>query len=613
MTMSAIETKKDHYGLKMVLLIGVLFAIMAVMFYKIQQPKTPPPVAGYAAMPPVTDKTIHILKSYATATTFQKNGIGVAEYKAKLERFDNYLKAMGYKTAYIEEKELDKLPTNAILMMPETIALSTAAKQQIAAFVSGGGNLFMNFSVGFSDESGKYVGDGFLKQLTGLALSEKQFVKFESGMFLTQRLLSPLNNENTGILLDAPTYDAIPILESSDNQPIIYMSSYDQTNPPSNGDSAFTHAQSGAAWSGYYGKGKWFYTNYPSYVFYDASAHANNYKNLTHAIINYLDKDAMVAALPFVDSEHVVFVSEDTEYKFENFEKFSNLAAKYQFPVTAFIVSSLAEREEHKEMMQKIAQNLYVEFGSHSHSHQKIIDTNESYVAQETKATKGILDKFGSNPVTGFRPPREELDTMMKANLSDGGFRYVLNVTHKYMYPRFDTKYHNLLVIPRHGTDDYAYLINLDWDQEQIVAQMKAETEFVTGLDGIYTMSLHTHLFAYSSNIDIVDNYMRYIKSDPKYTPMDGRSIAKRVALSQKIDLKSTYTANLLTVEIDNANSEAIKAYTCKLFNNPNHAIASVKCDNGEVRVKENERGIDLVIDTLAPNAKTRLFITFQG
>ena len=613
---AAIEIKKDNYGLKMLLTIGVLFSIMAFMFNKIQQKE---PITPSFAIPVVTNKPIHILKSYATAVTYQKNGLDKSQYTLKLEQFDKYIKSLGYKTKFIQEEKVGTLSKDAILFIPDAIALSSGAKKMIKSFVTNGGNLFFNNSSGFSDEKGTYIGDSFVKDITKLEISKNQnFANFKESIFLTQRLLSPLINKNTGILLEASIYDPIPIFMTKKTQkPDLLMTTYDQTNPPLavDGRDDFLLSESGAAWHGYLGEGKWFYMNTPSYLFYDATTHLNDYKQLMSAIINYLSSDEIIQKLPYVDSENIVFVSQDTEYKFENFKKYSNLAKKYQMPVTAFIVSSLAVHKDHQEMMREIAQNPYMEFGSHSHLHKKIIDANASYVKQETADTKVLLDKYSSRPIIGFRPPREELDESMKSYLADGGFRYILNATHKekYIYPKFDKKYQRLLIIPRHGTDDYSYLINLDWDQSQIVKQMKKETEFVTALDGVYTLSIHTHLFSYSSNINIVEKYFKYVKDNPKYTPLDGRSITQRVIQNGNIDIHSSKNGNVITLSIKNRNKVAVENFSCKLFKNPNMRIKSIKCNEtpGSKNTKDRET-TNIKLKQLKPNSTTTVYIEVE-
>jgi peptidoglycan/xylan/chitin deacetylase (PgdA/CDA1 family) len=611
----AIEMKKDNYGLKMLLLIAILFSIMSWMFYKIQLKE---PVTPSFTLPIVTNKPIYILKSYATAVTYQKNGLNKNDYTQKIDKFDKYLKSLGYKTKHINEDAIKSLAPKDILFMPDTIALSSKAKKEIKAFIASGGNLFFNYSSGFSNEKGKYIGENFVSEITKLKLSpNKNFVDFKEGIFLTQRLLSPLTNENSGILLEASAYDPIPIYMMPKNiKADILYTNYAQANPPlaKKNNYDFLVSEAGMAWHGYYGKGKWFYMSLPTYMFYDSASHANDYKRVLNAIINYLAQDEIIQKFPYIDKENIIFVSEDTEYKFQNFKKFSDLAQKYKIPVTAFLVSSLAEKKDNVDMVKKISKNPFVEFGSHSHMHKKIIDTNQSYVKQEITGSKSIIDKYATKPIIGFRPPREELDSLMIDYLKNSGYRYILGKTESHLYPRFDKVHPELLVIPRHGTDDYSYLINLDWDQKQIVDQIKKETEFVTALDGIFTLSIHTHLFAYSTNINIVEKYFKYLLQHPEYQPLNGYNIAKRVVQNNNIDIKYNKTGNLITLSIKNRNTLPVENFTCKLFKNPNVRIKSIKCNEspGGKNTKRKD-AVNIRLKYLKPNSTATIFIELEG
>jgi hypothetical protein len=238
---------------------------------------------------------------------------------------------------------------------------------------------------------------------------------------------------------------------------------------------------------------------------------------------------------------------------------------------------------------------------------------DESYVIQETSETKQEIESVAPNMVTGFRPPREELDELMKQNLSTGGFEYVLSGSKEYLYPQFDKNFNNLLIIPRHGTDDYNYLINLDWSSDQIVEQIIKETKFVTTLGGIFTLSMHTHLFAFKSNIKIVDKYFRYLKQHKEFTPMSGKTITKKIKDNQNIDLTYEISDKQLIINIVNNNNHSINHFHCKVFKKPNLKVRSIKSQ--QTHVKKYRRGKSefvLNINRLSPNDVTTIYINFM-
>jgi peptidoglycan/xylan/chitin deacetylase (PgdA/CDA1 family) len=604
--------QKDNYGLQVALSSLVLFAILVSLVYKLKQNE---PIAYNALAPVVNGKQIYMLKSKTTAKLYHQNSTSMNNYGLNLDRFKSYISSLGHSVKYIAENEIESLKKSDILFILDAISLKNETKESIKSFLKSGGNLYFNFTSGFSDEDGNLLGDKFVNDITNLNLSEqKSYLFFKDGLTITQRVLSVLDNKDSGILLDAYVSDNIPIFKTPKYlKSDIFMTNYSQISPPidKNENYSLTVDEAGCGWHGYYGSGKWFYMNLPSYIFYNSKK--VEYKSMLNSIINYFSTDIVVGKFPYIDKEKVVFISEDTEYKFENFEKFNNLSKKYQIPVTAFLVSSLTTKDEHKNMVKKIAKNPLLEFASHSRSHKKIVGMDESYVIQETSETKQEIESVAPNMVTGFRPPREELDELMKQNLSTGGFEYVLSGSKEYLYPQFDKNFNNLLIIPRHGTDDYNYLINLDWSSDQIVEQIIKETKFVTTLGGIFTLSMHTHLFAFKSNIKIVDKYFRYLKQHKEFTPMSGKTITKKVKDNQNIDLTYEISDKQLIINIVNNNNHSINHFHCKVFKKPNLKVRSIKSQ--QTHVKKYRRGKSefvLNINRLSPNDVTTIYINFM-
>jgi peptidoglycan/xylan/chitin deacetylase (PgdA/CDA1 family) len=607
----------DNYGRHVLLVTLLLFSLLMSIFYKLQHNTTKltiKPIKQNIIIPFMTSakkgEKVYVLKSKSSVNIYHKNSNG--DYLLKLDRFKSLIDSIGYDAEYISEDKISSLSSKDILVISDAIALGDVTKESIKSFLNNGGNLFFNSTTGFSDATGNLIGSNFVSEITGLKMSEsKNYLYFKEGLNLTQRLTSPIENKNSGVLLNATVYDNIPIFTTpQDKKADIFMTNYEQTNPPisKNKEDSLTLDEAGCAWHGYYGKGKWFYTNLPSYTFYESKQ--DEYKDILSGVFNFLSSDIVVVKYPFIDSEKVVFVSEDTEYKFENFKKFSDLSKKYKIPVTAFIVSSIAEKQIHKQMMQNIAKNEYIEFASHSDSHKKIIETNSTFVKQETADTKVKLEQFSQQPIIGFRPPREELDDMMKDYLAKSGFSYVLGASKEYLYPRYAEDQKDLLLIPRHGTDDYSYLINLDWDSEQIVDQIIKETNFVTSLDAIFTLSIHTHLFAFKSNIKIVREYFRYLENHPEFKAMNGRTIAKKVKQSKNIDIRYTKNSDLIVVDIVNNNNKGVRNLTCKIFKNPNQKIKSIKSNDIYIQKdKTDSSEIKIDIDFLKPNSLTTIFI----
>jgi len=617
-----IETMKkpDRYGAVLIFAVLVLFALMLGTLYKINQQKediayTPSTVKqhGFIVPPMATTKKIVLLSSRQTAQFYMQNGSSVDAYSQKIKKFSSLLSETGYKTTILPMEKVTTLDKDSIAFVLDAQVISQKHKEALRAFVQDGGSLFFNFLAGFTDEKGVYKGEGFVKQITHLNLSQKGFASFNQGLSITPKILSPFSEYmKRGELLNVAIYDKLPIYnQKKDQYADIYASSYDQVRPPvtKNRELAFKNSEAGLAWHGYLGKGKWVYTSLPSYSFFDINKNRDAYKKLLSGMISFLSHKALVQPYPYIDQDSAVFISEDTEYKFENFERFADLSAEYKIPVTAFIVASLANLPEHEEMMNRIKKNPFVEFASHSTTHKKIVGESEAFIINETKNSKTIIDQKAPVAISGFRPPREELNLLMKQHLAKSGFTYVLGANKSYLYPRADEEDARLIYIPRHGTDDYSYLVNLDWDQKEIVNLMKKESDFVTKLNGIYTLSVHTHLFSYSSNIEIIRSFYKHLQQHPELKVLNGREIVKRVLQHNNIEHSTKMLDNQLIVTVKNNNSEAVKNLHLKIFKNPAQGIIDGQVSDG-LKVTIFEHNNAIIIDSLPANSETTLYIT---
>ncbi len=618
--MNAVQAKAhDSYAGKLILSILVLFALMVAIMYKIQNNDPIQQHNGFVVTAP-THKTLYILSSRHSAVLYSKNGISPEQYTSKLKRFARFLQQTGFKTEIIPESKIKKIPKDGIVFAVDAPALSQDTKQYLKTFLEKGGNLFFNFTTGFSDQEGNYIGDEFIHDITGLSLNPRVgFLSFKGSgaLFVTPKILSPFSHYlNDGTSLSVILYDKVPFyLHDKDLTPDIYATTFSQASPvvSKKWEESLSPQEAGMGWHGYYGKGKWAYISFPTYSFYDNADQVDKFKKLMAGVVNFLSHKVLTEIYPFIDQKGGVFISEDTEYKFENFQHFADLAQEYRIPVTAFIVASLAQKPEYKEMLQNISQNPYVEFASHSTSHKQIVGKDAAYVKNETIGSKQIIDQYASKPVRGFRPPREELNDLMKQYLNDGGFVYILGATKEFLYPRFDKEYSHLLYVPRHGTDDYSYLVNLDWSQQQIVDQMIKEAHFVNALGGIYTLSVHTHLFSYGTNINILRKFFHYMKEHPELKPLSGRQLYSRVALKRKLYHSAALSGNQLVITLTNDNSIPVQDVHIQLFQSPMTRIVKGTVDNPNITVQVNNSNDFIQLDTIPANETVKIYLTLEN
>jgi len=335
-----------------------------------------------------------------------------------------------------------------------------------------------------------------------------------------------------------------------------------------------------------------------------------NYDKLLAGMFKFLDTDININLYPFVDVKNGVFVSEDTEYKYENLKQFYDISVKNNFPVTAFCVAKLADT--HKDMMKIISDKSFFEIGSHSYTHKKIVGEDDDVYLKETKDSKNDLEKITNRKVIGFRPPREEVDDKLISMLEENGYKFILNKHEPRLYPYF---MNSILVIPRHGTDDYAYLIQLDWDSNEILQQMIKEVNNLVSMDALYSISTHTHLMSYGTNIDITDKFMQYVNTQKDMVPMSGEMIYDRIYKKSKLNYTQSIAPKKVLLKISNSSALPIKNIHFEIEVNPDIKLTGVSSEiygiNTEIKKDKFGKSI-LIIDSLPPKSENLIFINYD-
>ncbi len=611
-SLTTFKKEEKFYGVKLAFFLLFLASLFSFATYNIFQDYMPKNfISGV-----LPKEKVYILYSSSTQKILLKYGINEDIYKSRLDKFSNLLLSLGYETKQIKERDIKKLPKNSTLCLIDALALKGKTKEDIKNFISNGGKILFNYNVGFSDENAKFIGDSFLNSITKLKFdSEYNYInlKKEEG-YITPKILSPLTKHNShGKRMELILYDNIPVLNSpKDLNPDALLTNYTQSQTPST-DKKFNMLslrKAGVLWHGNYKKGKWVYFSFPSYAFFESLESKKYFANLLLGMMEYLQKDIIIRKYPFIDKKNAIFVSEDTEYKFENLLRFSKLSQKYKIPTTAFLVGYLAE--QNKDIVKKASINPYLEFGSHSYSHKKIVGKSESYIKKEIIGSKKLIEKISNKKVYGFRPPREEIDDKMRFYLKKGGYKYVLEQEKDYLIPY---KNEDLMTIPRHGIDDYTYLMNLDWDREQILSHIIKEASVLKYLNGIYTLSIHTHLIAYKSNIKILEDFFKFLNSHKDFSPVSGYELYKKIKLNQNIEITDTLTPKNIIVMIKNKNKETVKNFTFKIFTSNQISLKGIASEIEGVKLsfyKSKDGNYIVKINSLKPNSKLALFIGYS-
>jgi len=537
-------------------------------------------------------------------------------YDQNIKKFTERLLKQGYMVKVINEDEIPDLPRRAVVFALDVTYLSPEHLKEITHFLYKGGNLLFNFTFAYQDGS-RWRGPKVIEEITGLqpVKSLPAIKKSKDNVFfITLKALSPLIQWDYRYArrMDLALYDPMPVWTSHSLVPDAIITNWEVTNTPfiKGENRPLSFQEAGVLWHGKYGKGNWIYMNFPSYSLLEMPD--NYFQLLMDNTITFFLSDIVISPYPFLRYKQMVFISEDTEYKYPNLAHFVLLAKKYDINVTAFCVARLAEK--YPDLTQEASQLPNVEIGSHSYSHTKIMGEPLTKIVKETSGSKHIIDKIvGKKIVVGFRPPREEIDDVMRKELVKAGYLYTMEKTKPQLLPFISTiEGKPFWTLPRHGTDDYVYLIELNWDKEDILKQIVRETTLVTQLNGLYTLSVHTHLLSYGSNISILEEYFKYLKNSG-IPALQGKQIAQDAETLRKIKFDVDSTQRQITVTIINYNKKPVKDLTFRVYTHNLKDVVSVSPlylnlgggSNIQIIEKNKERHyIDIRVKYIKPDSK---------
>jgi len=539
---------------------------------------------------------VYILDSDINRQRYIKLNLDLQDYDIRNNKIKNMIVSKGVKVQIIKEDDLFDLKSTDILFLIDSFAISQEAQDQIIKFVANGGRLVFNFKSAFLNEKGYFTRDNFLVKLTGLKPLGYGYKPGDHNIFITQHLLSPISIPSAKVI-DFIVYDTIPFFKGK--TPDLEFTNYSATEPLRYKDK---FVPSGALWDGKYKKGGWIYFSFPFYVLDTKNKY---WKSTFESIIDYALKGVQIVKYPYLKYDKMTFVSEDTEYKYLNFNNFINALEKYDLNGTAFCVGRLAK--EHPKLMKMAGELPFLEISSHSYSHTKLIDkTIEELDKIEINGNNKLLQKLSGQEVKGFRPPREELNTRMKRIIETSSIEYILARYLEQLKPKYIG---NLILFSRMGTDDYQYLMELDWNRTQIIDKMKQEADYITSLNGMYTMSTHTHLMNYKSNAIMFEGLLKHLKNK-HYPVLKGKDIAWLIFTKDKIKLEFKQEKNGIDINIKNQNPYEIKEFIFRVFylRKPFKKIRSVYKTK---LLKYNNNYVDIKVFNIKKHQNLKLFLEY--
>jgi len=527
---------------------------------------------------------VYILLSEENEVYLNKINLSIDAYEDKIKQIQKKFSSIGINTKIIDENDIPTLTNNDILIAFDIYSVSKKTIQEIEKFLNRGGNFIFNYHFGYFLNN-RFVKAKNIENITGLKYFTESKSKSSSNFYIP-KILSPLLLGSNGRRHDLVLYsnDTLPLFKS-EYTPDAILTNWEITSTPILENKMLDIKQSGIIWHGFYAKGKWFYFSFPSYVLLDMPNEL--FKKYFKNIIHYLN-GITIAKYPFLDAKNAVFISEDTEYKYTNMYNFALAAKKHNIPATLFCVAKLALK--HPDITKTASELPNIEIGSHSYTHTKIQGEPKEKIIKEIVGSKKVLEKIINKKIYGFRPPREEIDTVMENILIKSGYEYVMEKTKPYLLPGFEHK--KLITIPRHGTDDYIYLMNLNWNKEKILQKIIQETKMLTALNSIYTLSVHTHLLSYKSNLDVSKKYFEFLTKNKNIRPFKGIEIAKRAKWKKNISISLQSLHGKIFIYIKNKNNLDINDFSFRIFwPNAEKIDISPEMSNIKIKIIENNTG----------------------
>ena len=616
MNISFLNKNTDLYGIFTVLMILLFISLSGMVFYQFI------PVFDFSMFSDKvqeSNKTSRyvILDSSDTRVYMKKRKYPIKNHIQMISEFRERLAKDGITTSVIDENGIAQLSKDTILIAPDVYALSQEHAKVLLEFLNKGGRLFFNFQFAYSYPNGKYRGNKLIQQITGLQSINRNIPKSMSGkVFMIPKLLSPLNYKNIKpSRIDLILYDPLPLLSSSKSIPDLILSDWDITSTPIVNNKKIALENAGLSWHGSYGKGSWYYFSFPMYTFMEMR-NENDFISIVKNAIEFLAHKSTAIAYPFLDAKKAVFISEDTEYKYTNLIKYTQLCRKYDINTTLFCVVNLSEK--YPNITKAASELKVVEIGSHSYSHTKIMGESKEIINREIAGSKKILEKITHQKVFGFRPPREEIDKIMADKLVEAGYTYTMEHTKAYLIPY--EEYKGLITIPRHGTDDYQYIVRQKMDDKDILKRIISESKMLTSMNILYTLSTHTHLLSSDEHIHVTESYFKYLNKHKDISILKGKDIVRKAKLLSSISLSTKETKDNIIVTIDNKNIREVNNFTFRLYW-PNILelgnIYKVESILSNLKVYERDRDsnkkyVDITIPLLAPVSKTTIFINYK-
>jgi len=143
---------------------------------------------------------------------------------------------------------------------------------------------------------------------------------------------------------------------------------------------------------------------------------------------------------------------------------------------------------------------------------------------------------------------------------------------------------------------------------------MIEELHTVVNLNGMYTLSVHTHLMTFGSNIKILDKFFAYINKQKEMHPMNGKMLSKRIKQKFKMDFSTQITQKKIIMSITNNNDDEVENMHYEIDVDPTISLKNVESEI--IGLKSNLTKLSdskylLVVKSLKAKSKVVLFLNY--
>ncbi len=561
-------------------------------------------------------KRIYILKSNSTIEVYKNFGLNEKIYIDRVERIKDLLIEIGFTAFIIDENKISQIPKDGALFLPDDIGLENYTITQLIDYVKKGGKLLFNFKSGFNSVGKREYKNSYLIE----ALTNFEYIGDfnypNQKKVANPKIVSPLITDKLSREIGLAIYDKLPyfkypywvtpslIATKVGENRALSLNSEERENQLQN---------AGLLWNGSYFKGKWVYFNFPAYTLIDSVGYRDEIKELLKGMFNYLFDDIVIKKYPLFDRESGIMLSGTFKYQYQTIKDIAKIVQEKEIPFTAFLSSEKVSKNI--SLTKHILDNSYLEIGSMGYISEKITGKSYEYIKKEIKKSKEIIENLKEGyRVYGFYPPKKAFNQPMLEQLQFNNYKYIIDFSIKSYLPYFKYNYY-ILSMPVSATNDEKYLLNPDITQNEIVDNMKKDVEFITYINGLYSLNIQSHLMAYDKNKNILKEFFSYLKKRRENDLFFGKEVYDRVNSVRNIEITFKISAKNYILTIKNKNDIDIKNFKFRLYLNPNTKIKRVATATGSERgsfLKIKEMEYEIMINRLRKSSESVYLVSYE-